>query len=162
MVYKGGTGAGSFAATPSGVILHSSRSGTANDPAQEWLGTSNFAMSGIELGWNATIGPDRLAIHLPADQWGWNAREHSHTHLAVEFSQAKPGQPINDDQVRAFAWYFLNVLRKRWPSLPASFPTHAELPAGIRDGKTDPYRNGDAAADDLRARILAHITYLGG
>ncbi len=148
--------------TPQGVILHSSRSGSNNDPNQEWTGTSNFAASGIELGWNATIGPDKIAIHLPADEWGWNAREHSSQYLAVEFSQAKLGQPIDDDQVRAFAWYFLKYLKAKWPYLQTTFPTHAELPAGIRDGKTDPFANGSILANDLRARIQAHITYFGG
>lgn len=155
--YPGVTG-GTFATTPLGVILHGSRSGIPNRPTlTEYLGTCSFAVSNSAgLGWTATVGDDRIALHYPYTRWGWSAREASSQYLAVELAQATVGQPISDGQVRAFCWFFEQA-RKVWPRLPKVFPTHAELPSGKRDGKSDVFPLGDQRADELRARIMARL-----
>lgn len=153
-----GQSAGRFAQTPLGVILHGSRSGAASNPtAAEYVGTAHWAVANPDsLGWSATIGSDIIALHMPFAAWGWNAREHSSVYLAVELAQAVEAQPISDGQVRAVAWFFQQA-KKTWPNLPRFFPTHAELPAGVRDGKTDVFSRGSARTDELRARINAAL-----
>lgn len=145
-----------FAVKPTGVILHGSRSGRAQSIQDEFNGTANYAASGIELGWHATIGEDAVALHMGYRQWGWNARGASTYYLAVEFAQPRLSDHISDGQIRAFCW-FVQRAREAWPTLPLTFPTHAELPEGIKDGKTDVFPNGDA----IRARIFARLAELG-
>ena len=153
-----GTVAGAFSQTPQGVILHGSRSGIPGRPvAAEYDGTRRYAASGIELGWNVTIGNDAISLHMQPDQWGWSARQHSKFYLAVEFAQATAAQTITDGQVRAFCWWIQTVVKPRWPYLSSAMPMHSELPAGITDGKTDCYPVGDPRANELRARILAGL-----
>lgn len=153
---------GTFQAQPSGVILHGSRSGSSNTTEQEYNGTKQWAQR-TEYVWNATIGDDAVAIHLAPNQWAWNAKEASRRYIGVEFAQATVDRPISDGQVRAFCWYFTNVLRDTWPGLPLVFPTHAELEAngqiGQPDGKTDVFPAGDPRADELRTRILARLGF---
>lgn len=156
-----GTVAGPFRKTPKGVILHGSRSGLPHRAGHaEFMSTANFAAAGANgLGWNATIGDDEVALHLPMAAWGWNARAASDDYLAVELAQPVEATPITDAQVRAFCWFFEEA-RKRWPSLPRHFPTHAELDGnetGAYDGKTDVFRRGSAKTEDLRQRILARL-----
>lgn len=100
-----------------------------------------------------TIGEGEIAEHLTCGSWGWNARKFSSEYLAIEFAQAHENDAITDAQVRAFAWWFLNMARARWPSLPTTFPTHAELDKTlvVPDGKTDCFIDGTA----IRARITA-------
>lgn len=158
-----GTVAGAFASQPQGVILHGSRSGSSNDAMREYQGTARYAGSGIELGWNATVGPGIYAVHMPGTHWGWNARAASQKFLAVEFAQATIDQPIDDSMVDAFVqWLQLEALPV-WPGLPMHFPSHAEVEAagltGARDGKTDCWPGGDPRLDDLRARIGARLGF---
>lgn len=161
-----GAMAGSFMVAPKGVILHGSRSGVeANSTHQEFVGTSNFAAGGAGgLGWNATLGDDEIAIHMGADEWGWNARGVSGSFLAVEFAQPTVDDGVSDGQVRAFCWFFERC-RQRWPSMDRYFPTHAELDGtdayGPYDGKTDVFPNAAARTEDLRRRINARLNELG-
>lgn len=77
-------------------------------------------------------------------------------YLAYEFSQAKIGEPITDDQVDMFVhWYNAEVLVE-YPNMPKIFPCHSELAAGIADGKSDAARRG-VEAEDLRERILRRL-----
>lgn len=146
--------AGSFVRTPMGVIIHSRRSGLAWTEMPEYTATVNWAMNPTHgLAWNATIGPRCLSIHLPSDAWEWNARSpFSYQMLTVEFAQARPGDPVSDAQIDVFVWWFLEVARRRWPDLPATFVHHSELPTGIADGKTNVWPRG-RGADRFRQRI---------
>lgn len=157
--------AGRFASMPKGIILHGSRSGKAGNPkATEYLGTARYEVANTDdLGWNATIGENRVAVHLTPQEWGWNARAASDDYLAVEFAQATVDESITDAQVAAFCdWVTTRVLPTWGATFPLVFPTHAELDGtaeygGYHDGKTDVYPKGVAAADDLRARIMAAL-----
>lgn len=150
-----GVKAGDFSGTPLGVILHSTRSGQAFGIQQEFDATVNFVRNGADgLGWNLTVGDLVIATHLEPRAWGWNAREHSNKYLAAEFAQARHGGLISDGQVSAFCWWFMHVARAAWPNLPAEFPNHSDLPAGIRDGKSDPEPRGQHS---LRDRILVML-----
>lgn len=126
--------------------------------ADEFSATANWAQAGANgLGWNVTIGDDVIAEHLPLDSWGWNARAASQWYLAVEFAQPSLADQISNAQVRVFAWWVRERALKRWPAMPLTFPTHAELEAsgatGKKDGKTDVFPDGNA----LRARIMAAL-----
>jgi hypothetical protein len=160
------TPAGTFVGYPRGVTLHGSRSGRASNPLPaEYAGTANWCVVNPDgLGWNATIGPGIVAVHLNARQWGWNARAASDEYLAVELAQPTAANAITDEQVEAFADWFVSDVHPTWPALPitrASFPTHAELEAwgatGNHDGKTDVFPVNDARADQLRDRIIDRI-----
>jgi hypothetical protein len=163
---KTGTVAGVFSTTPAGVILHGSRSGVPSRSIDaEFVGTSNYAVNEPNgLGWNATIGDDALALHIPADRWGWNARAASRKYLAVEFAQPVEDVDIVSGQVRACAW-FIHEARKRWPNLPLFMPTHAELDGtetGAFDGKSDVYSKFNPKAELLRSAIRATYRHLYG
>mgnify|MGYP001578138726 CR=1 FL=1 len=124
--------------TPRGIILHATRSGRDWSEEEEFNGTCTFVANGAAgLGWNCTVGPGRLTVHSPADAWGWNAREHSPRYLALEFAQARPGDAISARQVRAAAWWIEHEALREWPLLPHRLVEHRELPAGVRDGKSD-------------------------
>jgi hypothetical protein len=162
---KPGTIAGVFSQTPSGVILHGSRSGVRGRLLYaEFEGTANYAVNEPNgLGWNATIGHDAIALHMPYDRWGWNARAASRRYLAVEFAQPVEDVAITDGQVRACAW-FIKQARSRWPNLPMFMPTHAELDGvetGAFDGKSDVFSRESPRADALRKAIRTtyHLLY---
>jgi hypothetical protein len=154
-----GTVAGWYGRTPDGIILHGSRSGVVGRPLEyEYHGTRRYAASGIELGWTVTVGDDMISLHMSPREWGWNARQHSSSYLACEFAQATVNDPITDGQVRAFCWWVENEVLPVWPGFDTSnLPMHSELPAGIRDGKTDTFPRGDPRAFELRQRILVRL-----
>jgi hypothetical protein len=158
--------AGRFVAPPRGIILHGTRSGQPYDEAQEWRGTVNYVRNGAGgLGWNVTVGPDRLALHLEPDQYGWNARAASDDYLACEFAQAQRDAPISNASVDAFCYWVREIVLVRWPGLPLGtdrgLPTHAELErrgeTGAIDGKSDVFSYGSPLADELRARIRQRL-----
>lgn len=156
--------AGRFSRTPKGIILHGSRSGRAGNPLdQEYLGTARWAQTNPnDLGWNATIGDGKVAVHLTPQEWGWNARAASQHYLAVEIAQPTAADRVTDGQVVALVDWIKRHVLPAWPALPMHFPTHAEVEAsgetGQRDGKTDAFPAGDVRADELRGRIMAMMT----
>lgn len=151
--------AGTFKAQPKGVILHGSRSGVAGNPkASEYLGTARYEQSNSAgLGWHATIGEGRVAVHLTPREWGWNARSASDKYIAVEIAQATVDDPITDAQCVALADYLKTRIFPVWGDLGFHFPTHAELEAwgetGAKDGKSDIYPLGDSRVDGVRNRL---------
>lgn len=152
--------AGHFTSVPKGVILHGSRSGVAGNPKdKEYLGTARYEVANTDdLGWNATIGENRVAVHLTPQEWGWNARGSSDNWLAVEIAQATVDEAITDAQVVALADWIKTRVLPAWPNLPMMFPSHAELDGtpeyGPKDGKTDVHPKGSAAMEDLRGRLM--------
>lgn len=162
--YRDPQPAGRFSKQPKGIILHGSRSGRAGNPLDaEYLGTARWAVNNPnDLGWNATIGDGKVAVHLTPQEWGWNARGASQHYLAVEIAQPTVNDLVTDGQVAALADWIKTRVLPVWPGLPMHFPTHAEVEAsgatGQRDGKSDVYPAGDARADQLRARIMAALT----
>ncbi len=155
--------AGRFGATPKGIILHGSRSGRAGNPLDaEYLGTANWEVNNPnDLGWNATIGEGKVAVHMTPQEWGWNARGSSDNWLAVEIAQPTVNDPVTDAQVAALVDWIKTRVLPAWSQLPMHFPTHAELDGtaeyGPKDGKTDVFPKGDARADELRGRIMAGL-----
>lgn len=156
--YRDPEPAGMFPAMPKGVILHGSRSGVAGNPKdKEYLGTARYEVNNSAgLGWHATVGEGRVALHLTAREWGWHALQASKVYLGVEFAQAVEGEPITDAQVSAFVDWFKREVLTVWPNLPMHMPSHAEADQefNVNQGKTDAFRLGDPRMDDLRARIM--------
>ena len=147
--------AGQFTGTPSGVILHGTRSGQPYDIKHEYHATLNYVRSGAGgLGWNITVGQGKYCDHIAPESWGWNARGASSRYLAAEFAQAHLGDEISNEQISAFCWWFVNVARVAWPSLPKVFPNHSDLPEGVSDGKSDVEPRGQHS---VRDRILAGL-----
>lgn len=160
--YRDPQPAGTFAATPNGIILHGSRSGVPGNPKdKEYQATARYEVSNPnDLGWNATIGEGKVAVHLDPREWGWNARAASETYLGVEFAQATADEPITDPQVTAFVdWVKARVL-PIWPNLPLVFPSHAEIDRDVLksdQGKSDVFAYGSPKMTELRARIMAGL-----
>lgn len=149
-----GNAIGDFSGTPQGIILHSTRSGQPFDIEHEYQGTLNYIRSGASgLGWSATAGDYKLAYHMDPREWGWNARQHSYEYLAIEIAQAHLGDPVSDGQIAAVAAFY-HKAKEVWPQLPATFPNHSDLPAGIADGKSDVEPRGQHS---VRDRVLAAI-----
>lgn len=162
--YRDPQPAGRFGGTPKGVILHGSRSGRADrTKLAEYRATAEYEVANAAgLGWHATIGEGRVAVHLSPLEWGWNARAASPNYLAVELAQATVDEPITDAQVAALADYLERHVFPAWPDLPRHFPSHAELDGtpeygNAVDGKSDVFPDGDPRMDDLRARLLAAL-----
>jgi hypothetical protein len=140
------------AGKPLGWILHATRSGQPYSERQEFDGTVNYVKAGAAgLGWEATIGPGLVAIHNPPHEWAYNAREHSDDYRAVEIAQAHLGDPISDATLETLAWY----IRTYGGATPRVFVFHSGLPAGQRDGKTDPFASGDPAGAVFLQRLRA-------
>lgn len=147
------------------MILHGSRSGVVWTLRDEFNSTRGYARSGAAgLGWNATVGEGALSVHMKATEWGWNAREHSDQYGAVEIANARLGDPVTDGEVRSVAAYLVDRFLPYHPHLgktlvdrvrACELPEHWELPAGVRDGKTDVvYRHGGELAARVRTASL--------
>lgn len=143
------------------MIWHGSRSGIERPLVEEFDSTRNFAAGGANgLGWNATIGEDAYSVHMAASSWGWSAREHSPYYIAIETANPNLGDLVTARIVKAAAHYWRYEVEPVYPGIKLTMsnqPTHAELPAGIRDGKTDCYQRGDSRADDLRRAMLKEL-----
>jgi hypothetical protein len=154
-----GQPSGRFDGVPKGVILHGSRSGRAGNPKEnEYKGTASWAASNPDgLGWHATIGEGKVAVHLTPQEWGWNARVASRQYVAVEIAQATIDDPITDAQIVALADYLKTRIFPVWGHLDYHFPTHSELElwgeTGQKDGKSDIYMPGDPRTDTVRNRL---------
>jgi hypothetical protein len=164
LIKKDRPAAGQFAVRPRGIILHGSRSDQAGRPThQEFLGTAAYQGTNPgDLGWNATIGNDEIAIHLEANEWGYNAFSASKVYLAVEFAQPTVNDPISDGQVRAFCWWMRKYVLARWPDLSLHFPTHSDVEhtgeiGHAPSGKTDVFPYNDPRAAELQNRILTRL-----
>jgi hypothetical protein len=150
--------AGNYSSRPQGIILHGSRSGQSWDTNREFDSCRQFAANGAGgLGWSATIGNREYSRHMTARQYGWNARSDSTRMLAVEFAQARLGDPVTDQQVEAFvSWYYGEIVPV-WGLLDLSqdrsLPMHSELSTGASDGKSDAFLAQSKEANDLRRRI---------
>jgi hypothetical protein len=144
-----------------GVILHGSRSGRVGNPlANEGKGTASYEVNNsLGLGWNATAWPGHVAIHLPADQWGWNARNASDNYVAIEIAQPVESDPIGNVHI-AVADYIFDHVWPRWGEV-WHFPSHAELEdwgeTGANDGKTDLYHTGAAEMNAFRDKVYARL-----
>lgn len=163
---------GKFAATPKGVILHGSESGsTTNTVYEEWVGTCKYVQKGAlrftktgepyYVSWNATIGEDIVGRHMKPGTWGWNAGEESALFIGVELAHARTVLSISDAQVNALAWYIADECRGAFPTMPLFFPLHSELPQGISVGKVDLYPRGSVVGNDFRKRLMVRLTSLG-
>jgi hypothetical protein len=140
-----------FTSPPVGCILHGTRGGAATRQA-EFEATCNYVRAGANgLSWQATIFDGVIAIHLPDEAWGWNAKGASSRYLAVEFVQPRLGDEITDEQVQTFC-YFFRTARITWPDLPLDLVAHSELdPAN----KSDPFPVDSPKNTELRRRIMA-------
>lgn len=157
-----GNVAGDFGSVPAGFILHATRSGRPQSAVSEYNGTVGFVRGGAGgLGWNATIGPDRVTTHMSWREWGWNARRASGRYIALEIAQAVESIEVEDGQARAAAWCIQQAQEAWGGRIPLHLPTHAELErwgeTGARDGKSDVFSFGSPRADELRGRILAEL-----
>lgn len=159
--YRDPEPAGKFPTMPKGIILHGSRSGAAVSPKdKEYLGTARYEVSNPnDLGWHATIGENKVAVHLAPQEWGWHALQASKVYIGVEFAQATVDEPITDAQVVAFVDWVKTRVLLAWPSLPMRFLSHAEADKeqGVSQGKTDAFPLNDPRMDDLRARIMSGL-----
>lgn len=153
--------AGRFAGTPKGVVLHGSRSGKAGNPLDaEYRGTAAWCVNNPDgLGWHATIGEGRVAVHLDPKEWGWHARSASRHYIGVEIAQPT----VDDDPTpcaTATADYIFDRVWPVWGEI-WHFPSHAELEAwgetGQRDGKTDLYPPGDERMNVFRELVYARL-----
>lgn len=150
---------GTFASQPLGVILHGGRGGGLTISA-DYASTRNSGHTRVDgIGWNASIGEDVYAVHMGANQWGYNAGDESATYLGVEFGQPDI-RDITDGQVRAFVAWFRRDVAASWPNLTltatqTSLPAHSQLAQGIAAGKSDVFPANDRRLQELRDRILA-------
>jgi hypothetical protein len=145
-----------------GVIFHGSRSGKAGNPLDaEWLGTARYEQNNpLGLGWNATVGPGKVAIHMTARVWGHNARAASPHYVAVEIAQPTVNDPLPDSVPIALADYIFDHVWSVWGEV-WHFPSHAELELWGEthqvDGKSDLYPAGDDRMNVFREKVYAQL-----
>jgi hypothetical protein len=157
-----GSVGGAFTKRPRGIALHGSRSDRNEFSTQhEYDVTRRFAQE-TDLGWNVTIGPDAVAEHIPVTHWGHHARLASDDYLSVELAQPKVHRAIENGQIRAFAWWYLNRVVPVWGEYAIDdeeCPTHHQLEirglTGHHDGKDDVFP--DQRAVSLRKALAAEI-----
>jgi hypothetical protein len=154
--------AGVFPVTPLGVIFHGSRSGKAGNPLDaEYRGTASYEVNNpFGLGWNATVGPGVVAIHMDARHWGWNARAASGQYIGVEIAQPTVNDPLPASMATALADYIFDHVWPVWGEL-WHFPSHAEIEdwgeTGHQDGKTDLYPTGDERMNVFRQKVYDRL-----
>lgn len=151
--------AGVFTSQPLGFLLHGSRSGITRPEADEWASTVRYAVAGggpDGLSWHVTAMSGKVAVHMRPVQWGWSAYEASKLYIAVEFAQARLGDPIPDASIDAFCWYIRKHVLPVWPTIPRLFVCHSELQAE----KSDPVVR--AEADAFNARVAGRLAQFGG
>lgn len=145
-----------------GVIFHGSRSGKAGNPLEaEYRGTAGYEVNNAAgLGWNATVGPGVVAIHMDARHWGWNARRASSRYVGVEIAQPTVNDPLPDSVPVALADYIFDHVWPVWGEV-WHFPSHAEIEdwgeTGANDGKTDLYPTGDDRMNVFRDKVYARL-----
>jgi hypothetical protein len=145
-----------------GVIFHGSRSGRAGNPLDaEWQGTARYEQNNpLGLGWHATVGPGKVAIHLPVTVWGHNARAASSRYVGVEIAQPTVNDPLPDSVPVALADYIFDHVWPVWGEV-WHFPSHAELElwgeTGQKDGKSDLYPAGDERMNVFREKVYAQL-----
>src|SRR5687768_14608346 len=157
-----GSVAGAFTQRPRGIALHGSRSGRDEfSTKHEYDVTRRFAQE-TELGWNVTIGPDAVAEHIPVTHWRHHARRASDEYLSVELAQPIVHRAIENGQVRAFAWWYLNRVVPVWGEYAMDdedCPTHHQLETrgltGHQDARGDVFP--DERAVSLRQALAAEI-----
>lgn len=145
-----------------GVIFHGSRSGKAGNPLDaEYRGTASYEVNNsLSLGWNATIGPGKVALHLSPKAWGWNARAASDKYVAVEIAQPTIDDPLPESVGIALGDYIFDHVWPVWGEI-WHFPSHAELElwgeTGKKDGKTDLYPAGDERMNAFRQIVYDRL-----
>ncbi len=128
-----------------GVVLHSTRGGTAS-AATDYEATINwFVNPNSQVSAHVVIGPQRVCRMVDDADQAWHAEEHNATHLGMEIAQPKIDTPFSDFQYEAAA-----ILVREWCAkynLPLKHVTdssergmigHEETAQGRRVGKTDP------------------------
>lgn len=95
---------------------------------------------------------------MDAGQWAYNAREHSDDYGAVEIAQAALGGAVTERQIEGIAKVWVMFRDHYGASFPLYFVNHSELPAGIRDGKTDVEPRGQHSVKD---RVIARLKQAG-
>jgi hypothetical protein len=154
--------AGTFASAPLGVIFHGSRSGKAGNPLDnEYRGTAAYEVNNVlGLGWNATVGPGKVAVHLDARHWGHNARAASDRYIGVEIAQPTVNDALPESVPRTLADYIFDHVWSVWGEL-WHFPSHAELEdwgeTGAEDGKSDLFPTGDERMNEFREKVYARL-----
>ncbi len=122
-----------------GCVMHSTRGGGAT-PDAEFQGTLNwFANPASQVSAHIVVGPDgTIATCVDPALVAWHAREENARRLGIELVQAKLGGPILEVQLQAAAWWLQQqAARFGFPLTAAALPEHKDVPAGIRDGKSD-------------------------
>jgi N-acetyl-anhydromuramyl-L-alanine amidase AmpD len=128
-----------------GVVIHSTRGGTA-DAETDYRATINWFLNpASEVSAHMVVGPSRVCRMVPDDEVAWHAGENNHTHLGMEIAQTRVDAPYSDSQYRAAA-----AVVRGWcerygiPMEHVGSQTqrgligHQETEQGRRVGKSDP------------------------
>lgn len=123
-----------------GIIVHSTRGG-ARTPDLELQATLNwFSSPRSQTSAHYVVAHNGQVYEcVSPDHIAWHAREHNATWLGIELVQARFDIPFTDAQYRSLAG-LARMLSQQF-GFPLSRRTlrgHDEMPAGQRDGKSDP------------------------
>ncbi len=147
-----------------GVVVHSTRGGTASQATDYAATVSYFDNPSAEASAHAVVGPNG-ETHYPIadDVIGWHAREYNATHLGIEIAQPRLGGYLSPQSLAVAArivagWCVKYKIPIRWD--PArGLEEHRNIPPGVREGKSDigPPLDRDAflAAVKREAQALA-------
>jgi N-acetyl-anhydromuramyl-L-alanine amidase AmpD len=123
-----------------GIIVHSTR-GAAQTYDQELIATLRwFSTPASQTSAHYVIAFDgRVYECVPPDLIAWHAREHNARWLGIELVQPRIDMPFSDAQYISLARLAKHLsARYGFPLDRTTLRGHEEMPAGKRDGKTDP------------------------
>lgn len=128
-----------------GVVLHSTRSGTPNNPT-EGIGTVNYCATPGTTSYNFVLDVDGTIYELvPPGVAAWHAGYLNWTHLGIAVAQGTIDDRITDEQHTSLEWLlrkytayygipYQRVLDEKEPGIIQ----HADAAQGKAYGKTDP------------------------
>ena len=117
---------------PAGIVVHRFSVGGAHDASGAARFFRNCSAVGNRMSYSAMIGHDGLVEQcLPDDMWGWHARSHSRTMIAVALFGDFRTHRCWPSQWEA-AGEYCSLLMDKHGLIPSAVVGHGELPGGSK------------------------------
>ncbi len=119
--------------------------------------------SAAQVSAHVVIGADgRLAEVVNHDQQAWHDPSTNATHLGVELTQPRYGDPFSDGHINTLAWWLRQMSgRYGFALTPEALPFHSMTRSGNQNGKSDAFRADDPDGDVFMDRLMARLADRG-
>jgi hypothetical protein len=145
-----------------GIVVHSTRGGTASLEAEFDATVNWFANPQASVSAHAVVSPTRTARPVAPDNQAWHCLTRNRTHLGIEFAQPKLGDAIPESELQRGAsvcaeWCVKYGIPTVW-ALDRGFVQHKDTPEGHAQGKSDIGAGFDG--DRFMAMVKAEVARL--